>query len=595
MMYRILFVMVFLASGFFSVAQKLTATVSKNKVAVGEQFEITFSLNGNGSNFKAPQLNDFNVYFGPSQSSSVQIINGNMSQTIGFSYVVAAKKEGKFTIQPATIIANGNKIESNTVTIEVVKGSAGQSSRSGSGELSEEDISNNLFVRTIVSKQKAWLGEQITVTHKVYTRLNLKGFQDVKFPSYNGFYVQDLSKQAQITLQSENLDGIVYNVAELKKAFLFPQRSGTIQIEPLQVECVVRQRSNRQPQSVFDQLFGNGGVEDKIYSVKSKTVNIEVQALPESNKPEGYEGAVGNFSFKASIDRDKLKANEGTTLKITVSGRGNLKLLNAPSISFPQDIEAYDPKTKDEVVTTVNGVSGSKTFEYLLIPRHEGEYKIDQINFSYFDPEKRSYVTIPSPEFVLHVEKADKENASPGMIVAKDEVKLIGNDIRYIKTDKINLKKKGEHFFGSGLFITGLVTPVLAFVLLLFFRRRHLEMNRDINMVKNRQAGKVAKKRLALAEKYMGQNNKDQFYNEVYLALNDYLSYKLGIPVSDLSNEIINTNLKARNVDKEVVDKLNDSIRQCEFAKYASSAASDDLSQVYKQAADVITKLDNEL
>jgi hypothetical protein len=590
---RFFLITAFLISGYLSVAQKFSATVSKNRVAVGEQFELTFTLSGNGSNFKPPQLNDFNVYFGPSQSSSVQIINGNMSQSIGFSYVIAAKREGKITIQPASIIVNGAKLESNFITIEVVKGSAGQAQSSGG--LSEEDINNNLFVRTIISKQKAYLGEQIMITHKVYTRLNLKGFQDVKFPSYNGFFVQDLSKQPQITLQSENLDGIVYNVAELKKAFLFPQRTGNLQIEPVVVECVVRQRSNRQPQSVFDQLFGNGGVEDRTYSIKSKAMNIEVQALPELNKPKGFEGAVGNFSFKATLDRNKLKANEGATLKITVSGRGNLKLLNAPVIEFPQDVESYDPKTKDDIVITTNGVSGSKTFEYFLIPRHEGEYKIDKIQFSYFDPEKRSYVTIPSPEFVLQVDKADKENASPGLVVAKDDVKMLGNDIRYIKTNKIELKEKGHYFFGSTLFVTGLVVPLISFVLLLFFRRRHLEMNKDINLVKNRQAGKMAKKRLLLAEKHMKQNNKEEFYNEIYLALNGYLSYKLGIPVSDLSREIINSDLQRRKISKEVIEDLNNAIQQCEFAKYASSAVSDDLLKVYNQAAEVITKIENEL
>ncbi|MEK6616210.1 MAG: BatD family protein, partial [Bacteroidota bacterium] len=384
-----------LGTGCILFAQKFTASVNKNKIAVGEVFQLDFSINASGKSFSPPSFSDFTIYSGPNQSTSMQIINGSMSQSITLSYYLAAKKEGTFTIGSASITVGNNTLQSNAITIEVVKGGNTQQTQTQSqggtqDKTSGKANSENLFAKTFVSKSKVYAGEQIVITHKVYTRMNLKGFQNVKFPSYNSFWAQEVGRNTQYEVTTENVNGVAYNVVEIKKAFLFAQRSGKIEIEPMEVECVVREKSGKRndPFSQFfgnDPFFGFDSYKDVLYTVKSNAVTMEVVPLPEANKPVDFPGAVGNFSMNATIDKDKVKANEGVTLKITISGKGNLKLIDAPKMNFPDEIERYDPKTNENISVSGSGVSGSKTFEYLIIPRYEGIYKIQPCSFNYFD------------------------------------------------------------------------------------------------------------------------------------------------------------------------------------------------------------------
>jgi len=588
-------------------AQKFTAAVNKNKVAVGEVFQLDFSINASGKNFTPPSFNDFTVYSGPNQSSSMQIVNGSISQSITLSYYIAAKKEGTFTIGAASIIVGNNTLQSNTISIEAVKGANAQQQaqtqqpQSGAQpKTSGQASSENLFARTSVSKSKVFAGEQIVITHKVYTRMNLKGFQNVKFPSYNGFWMQEVPKNAQYEVKTENIDGVTYNVVEVKKAFLFPQRSGKIEIEPMEVECVVREKSGKRndPFSQFfgnDPFFGMDAYKDVMYNVKSNTINIEVVPLPEAGKPADFPGAVGNFSMNATIDKDKVKANNGINLKITISGKGNLKLIDVPKISFPDGIESYDPKTNENISANENGVSGSKTFEYLLIPRHEGIYKILPWSFNYFDAEKKTYVALPSKEFTITVEKGEGGSASAPVMssVAKEDVKIFGSDIRYIKTDNTHLTKKGNYFFSSPLFMAGFGVPPLLFLAFLFLRREHIRRNSDLAMVRKRGAGKIAKKHLAQAEKSMKANDKENFFVNVLSALYSYSGNKMNIPVAELSKEKIVELLKEKNVQEESITELVKLMDECEFARYAPGMQSGNLQEVYDRAANIITKIEN--
>ncbi|MGB3947355.1 MAG: BatD family protein [Bacteroidia bacterium] len=586
-----------------SLAQKLTAQASKTKVAVGETFQISFSINTNGSGFKAPSLNDFDIYSGPNQSTSMSFINGSMSQSITYSYVIAAKKEGKFTIGSASMNAGGTTVQSNSLTIEVVKGNASAQNQSNTSVPSQnptpvnsENIGDNLFVKTIVSKTKAYLGEQITVTHKVYTRYQLRGFQDIKFPDYRGFWSQEAPSNQQIQVVNENIDGINYQVGELKRTYVFAQRSGKLEIEPMNIECVVRKQSNKRPRDIFEQFFG-GGYEDAVYTVKSKPVQIEIIPLPETNKPSDFSGAVGNYSFKAQLSKDKIKANDAINLTITITGKGNIKLVDPLKINFPEDFETYDAKTKENISANGGGVSGSKTFDYLIIPRHGGDYKIDQINFSYFDPEKKQYITLPSPEFNIQVEKGKDEDATANVFNprSKEDVKILGKDIRYIKTNNIELKPKNNFFFGSGLFYTGIATPFLAFIGFLFIRKKSIENNKDIVSVKSRKATKMAKKRLILAEKHLKENNKELFYIEIFKALYGYTSDKLNIPVAELNKEHISEKLKNNNVTANTTKELIEILDNCEYARYAPSAVSGNLSNIYNTTVELITKIESEI
>ncbi len=596
-------VLLFVAIVNTALAQKFTASASKTKVAVGETFQLTFSINANGANFKMPALNEFDVYSGPNQSTSMSFVNGAMSQSVTLSYIIAAKKEGKYTISPASVIVNGASVQSNSLLIEVVKGGAtntpqgNQNAQQNPTAPANEDIGDNLFVKTTVNKTKVYQGEQITVTHKVYTRYQLRGFQDIKFPDYTGFWAQDVpANNQQIQVASENVDGVVYNVAELKKSYLFPQRSGKLQIEPMKVEVVVRKQSNRKPRDVFDQFFG-GGYEDATYSVKSKPITIDVTPLPEANKPASFAGAVGDFSFKAEVNKDKVKANDAINLTITINGKGNIKLVDPLKVTFPEDFETYDAKTKENIVAGASGVSGSKTFDYLVIPRHEGDYKIDPISFSYFDPEKKQYITLPSPEFKIHVDKGKDSDGGANVFNprSKEDVKVLGNDIRYIKTNNIHLQPKENYFFGSGLFYLGLICPFIIFIFFIVIRRKRIEQNMDAVAVKSRKATKMAKKQLLLAEKHLKSNNKELFYVEIFKALYGYISNKLNIPTANLNKETITDSLRTKSVKEETIQQLMTTLDNCEFAHYAPAAVSGDLKSIYDNTVQLITKIEHEI
>lgn len=577
-------------------AQSFTASASRTKVAVGEPFQIDFSVNGSASGFKAPSLKEFDVYSGPNNSSSVQIVNGNMSQTTSISFVIAAKKEGKFTIGPASATVGGSKKESNTLTIEVVKGNAAAAQNNGKQNQSNSNYASddNLFARTSVSKSKAYLGEQITITQKIYTRLNIVGLQEVKYPSYNGFWSQDVP-QKQIQVTKENIDGVPYTVAELKRSFIFAQRSGTIEIEPIEAECVIRQRS-KQAQSLFDQFFGGGGVEDVVIKAKSKPVKIEVLPLPENNKPADYSGAVGNFSFKASMNKNKVKTNEAVNLTITINGAGNLKLIDALKLNIPSDIEAYDPKITDNVGINNSGISGSKTFDYLLIPRQAGEFKIDNIQFSYFDADKKTYVSLPSPDFIINVEKGkDDESTSivRNTVTDKKNIAVIGNDIHYIKTDTFELLPINNSFWGSTGYYVSLFSPLLLFSTIILVRRKQIQDNSNTVALKSKKANKVAKQRLSLAEKHSKENNKDAFYEEIFKALYGYLSDKFNIPFSELNKETIKNTLVNKGIDSDTTAQLIAIIDSCEYARYAPAAVSNNLTETYTSASNIITSIEN--
>lgn len=601
-MKKIVYILFLLLCTFKTVsAQKLVAQTSKTKVAVGETFQIQFSLNTSGSGFKVANLNDFEVYSGPNQGSSMSWVNGVMSQSLTFSYIIAAKKEGKFTIGPAVINANGTPIQSNALTIEVVKGNAsagnqGNTAPQNPSAPSNENVSDNLFLKTVVSKTKVYQGEQITITQKVYTRYQLRGFQDIKFPDYNGFWSQDMPmNNQQIQVSNENIDGITYQVAELKRSYLFAQRSGKIQIEPMVAEVVVRKQSNRRPRDIFEMM--NGGYEDASYSIKSQPITIDVQALPETNKPANFSAAVGEYNYKVQLSKEKVKANDAINLTITLSGKGNIKLVEAPKINFPEDFETYDPKTKDNISVGANGVSGTKNFDYVIIPRHEGDYKIDDLSFTYFDPSKGQYITIPSPELSIHVDKGDPSSASANVFTphSKDEVKVLGSDIRYIKTNDTSLQPKDNYFFGSGIFYTGLVSPFLGFFLFIFIRRKNIEDNKDAVAVKSRKATKMAKKRLSVAEQHLKSNNKELFYLEISQALYGYVSNKLNINGIDLNKENIVSLLRNKLVSETTIMQLVSTLDNCEYARYAPSAVSGDLNGIYNNTVELITKIEDEI
>ena len=568
-----------------------------------ETFQISYILNGSGSNFKAPAFKDLDVYSGPNQSSSVSIINGNVSQSITISYIVAAQKEGNLVINPATIQADGKILESNTINIEVLKGSGG-STGAGGGQhqgtrnpsTSSDNIGENLFVKTHVSKSKVYKGEQIMLTHKVYSRYQLVDIKDIQFSDYTGFWVQDMDGQHVIQVANENINGVVYQVGEIRKSFIFPQRTGKLELKPMELQCVIRQQSKRAPRDVFEQFFG-GGYEDVAVKIKSNPVEIHVLPHPEKEKPTSFSGAVGSFTFKAHLTKDKLKANNATNLEITISGKGNLKLIEPVKINFPEEFEVYDPKTSEKITTNTSGVSGSKTFDYLIIPRYSGDYTIQLNPFVFVDADKRKYITLPTPEFTISVEKGDDVAASVQGFEAKtkEEIKILGTDIRYIKTGNIKLKSTDDYFFNSRFFYSTLLVPVLAFLGFFLIYRKRAEQNKDIVSVKSKKARLLAKKHLQKAEQSLKQNNNDLFYTQVLQALSSYIQNKFNIPTSELEKEKVAELLKEKNIKEQTIQQLIAAIDACEFAKYAPAANAGKQLKVYDDALQLIVSMEEEL
>ncbi len=579
--------------------QFLAAT--KNMVAVGEQFRLVFSLNAKCSNFKAPSMESFAVLMGPStsQSTSMQFINGQVSQSVSFSYtyILQATTEGKFTFDPAEAVINGKTYKSNAVTIEVVKGNANtqnnqnqnQNQANNNATVSNDDI----FVRVNLNKTNVYQGEQIVATISIYTKLNLVGFEDMKFPSFKGFWSDDIENPTQIQLKQEKYNGTIYNVGVLKKTLLTPQHSGDIVIEPYDLTCVVQQRVNRSRQSFFDDFFGN--YQNVRKKLTSPQVTVHVKSLP-ANKPAGFSGAVGNFSLQANLDRNDVKMNEAIAYSIKLSGNGNLKLADLPKIEFPSDFEQYDPKTTNNINASANGTSGSKTINYLLIPRHPGEYKIPSVSFSYFDVTSQTYKSLSTPDFSIHVDK-DSGSTSASIVseFSKEDVKFLGSDIHYIKTNKGELKKKGSYLISEPLFYMGYPLSLGLFLFIIFWRRKQIKRNADIASVKNRKANKVAQKRLQLSNRYLKENKKDEFYEEMTRALWGYLSDKLMIPVSDFSKEKASEELTLKGISPEIITELSSIIDTCEFARYSPVSDNSQMNEVYNNATELIGKLENNL
>ena len=592
-------------SGHFAFAQDatFTASVDRNKVAMGEQFEITFTLNGSngGSNFRQPAFNDFLTLSGPNQSTNMQFINGATSMSVSYSCIIQPRAEGKFVIGPAFINHNGKQLQTQPVTIEVSKGAP--QSKSGSPQSGQDaeigkQIGDNLFLKVSVDKSRVYQGEQLTVTYKIYTRVGIANYNLSKLPSLTGCWSEDIEVVKQVQLTNEVVNGKQYRVGVLKKVALFPQRSGTLPLDPMELDCVVQVQTRHKSNDIFDQFFNDpffGNSTNVNYKVRSQSVNITVLPLPSAGVPPAFSGAVGKYAMEAWLDKPQTKTNEPVTLKVKISGSGNLKLLEAPQVNVSSDVEKYDPKISDNVTKQGDQIAGTRTFEYLLIPRHPGEQKIPSVSFAYFDIEKKNYVSLKSPEFVLSVEKGSENTPTYAAGVSKEDVKLLGEDIRFIKSGNILLNRKSVTFFGSPFFFVLSVSPVFAFIGFIVYAKRREKMLGNVVLVRNRKARKIAQKRLTEAKRFLDAKKKAEFYTEISRALWGYIADKLGIPPSDLSIDLVGTSLDGKNIPEEVVSKLTATIELCEFARFGPAADTVQMDQVYSETVELISIIEERL
>jgi len=546
------------------------------------------------------------VLSGPStsSSSSISIINGNVSKSVSttYTYILKAEKEGDYTIGEATVEVEGKVYKSNSLTIKVVKGSqqAGQgqyknqssSGRSNRDNFEDRQKGGNTFAYIGVSKNTVYQGEPILVTLKVYTQANLVGFNDMKFPNFDGFWSEEIKTTNEITLQRENYNGAIYKVATLRKYILFPQKTGLLTISPMEVECIIR---DIVPSS--DPFFGFffNQYQDVKYKVSSQPVKVNVLPLPDRNKSIDFNGGVGKFSISTQISKKQGKTNEAITYKIVISGNGNLKMIDKLDVEFPGDIEVYEPKIVDNINVSENGLTGSRTFEYLIIPRSAGEFKIKPVRFSYFDLSKRDYVTLSTDEIKLTIEKgAGGGDVSYISSYNKSDIKMLGKDIRFIKTGDLELKNRGQYFFMSGWFFLSYILLLLLFIIFLIIARREIKLRSNKMLLKNKKATKIAMKRLKHANIYMKENNREKFYDEILKSFWGYLSDKLMIPVYELNRDNVGDKLKKLGAEEELIKQFIDIIDVCEFHCFSSSLSSEDnMQEFYEKALAVIIKMEN--
>lgn len=577
-------------------------------VATGEQFRLSYTVNQEGTDLQVPTLEGFDLLMGPamSQSSSFSMVNGKttQSESYTYTYVLEGLREGTFQIPGATITVKGKKYTSNSLKIEVVKGSGNNNgnNRNQANRVAQPDVTaaineSNLFVKVDVSRRNLYLGESLLATIKVYSKVDLTNFGRSKFPAFTGFLAEEVPTPQRIELVRETYNGEIYNVGVIRKVLLFPQHTGEITIEPFELECIVRQRLTGGGRSFFDDFFGN--YRDVRAMRRSKPVVVTVKELPQVGKPVGFSGTVGNITMSTSISADTVNANDAITYKVTFSGNGNLKLLKAPAISFPLDFESYDPKESRDIRTTENGMTGTVSFEYVVLPRYSGEYKIPAIRFSYFDPQSNSYRTILGKEYSLFVRKGAEKGTNgenSGNIVQsfkKEDIRQVGEDIRYLKTGDLKLKEQGVRFFATPAYWLSFLIPFVLFVAGAVLNRRRIKANADIARVKNKAANKMARKRLKVAASAMKNHNAEQFYDEVLKALWGYMSYKLNIDRAELNRDNISEILQSKGVEEDRIKEFIAVLDTCEYARYAPGSNSDqEMGKVYTDSIDVITKLD---
>ena len=612
----ILFIFQIVASA--AIAQDVVFRASaRDVVRTGERFQITYTLNADGKEFRTPDMKNFMVISGPhtSQSSSIQIINGKVSRSVenSFTLYVIGNKEGIFTIPPATVKVDGKEYKSNELKIQVVKSNSqaqqqGNSNRSNANPGStsnnnSSDIKDDVFIRVVVDKTNPVLGEQVLVTYKLYYRINISSPQFNKEPAFPGFWVNNLLKDVKSYKQyEETYNGRRYNVAEIKKYALFPQRSGKLVIEPAEAMCQAQLKTKTQRRTndpFFDNFFNDpffNRYKTVDLNLTTRAVTINVKPLPSQNRPAEFNGAVGEFDFSSSLDKTECKANDAITLKFTVSGKGNIELVDKPDVKFPPDFEVYDPKISKKITTTQYSVSGRKTFEYLIIPRNPGNFKIPPVKFSYYSLKKKKYVTLQSPEYDITVAKGD--GTSSGVTysnINQKDINYIGTDIRHIKISETHLKPIGVFFFNSTAFYIWLIAPVVLFILFVVFWKKEFEKRSNIALMRNRKATKVAHSRLKKAHTFMKEQKKDEFFVEISQALWGYLSDKFSIPLSNLSMDTVHDTLINKGVKEESVKIFIDTLNNCEFARFAPADSSGTMENIYNEAVNAISLLESEL
>lgn len=579
-------------------------------VEQGDKFRVQFTVNTqSGSNFTPPNFEGLDVIYGPStsQQSSVQFINGRMSSssTITYTFVVMASQPGTFTIKPATITVDGKVLRSNSATVKVLPAGQGGGSNAqqggGAAQQQQQHQSNapaakvsgsELFMTATASRTNVYEQEAILLTYKIYTTLNLTQL-DGKLPTLDGFQIQEIPLPRNKEFELETYNGRNYRSVIWSQYVLFPQKSGDLVIPSITYEgLVVIPRRNVDP---FDAFFnGVSAMQEVKKKIVTPKLTIHVSPLPA--KPAKFTGAVGKFTVSSSINTQEVEANDAVTLKLSVKGSGNMKLIRTPEIAFPKDFETYDAKINDNFSLTRAGLSGTKTFEYLVVPRHAGTFTIPAAEFVYFDTGSKSYKTLTTESYTLKVKKgkggtvntADYSNS-------QQDVKELAKDIRHIKLGDAKLEQRDQTLWGTSAQLLSYLVPFLLFIIAIIIGNKRIAANNDKARVRGRKANKMALRRMKKAKKLLAERKQNEFYDEVLRAMLGYVADKLTIPQERLNKDNIQSELSASNVSQEHIAAFLKTMSDCEFARYAPGDANANMENIYKSAISTISEMEDSL
>ena len=562
---------------------KLTATVSKNKLGLNQRLRVEFSINEKGAdNFAPPNFNDFRVVGGPSQSISQSYINGRVSFNKSYSYVIQPTRKGELTIPSASIFINGKTIQSEPIKIHVLDPVEIPKDPNDPNYIAQQ----NIHLVAEVSNTKPYVGEAVYVEYRLYisNQINVYDAGIIQAPKYNGFWSQEI-KINGLSAKNGTYNGEAYKYFTLQKSLLIPTKSGRLSLDPMKMEVVIGVPTGR------GDFFGNPITKNIRREFASAKKIINSKELPLKGKPESFTGAVGDYSFVVTTDKSVLKSNESSQIKVSVKGKGNLKLFEIPEIVVPKELEVYAPERKERVRILSSGISGSISDIYTVVPQFKGKYKIPNVTFSYFNPSQKKYKTISTEDLFVDVLEGKELVFVDSGFVQKQAIKSTGKNFRYIQTSSTFTSKKQDDFFSSNLFYFLLFFPFIAVPIGIFIAKKNEARNRDLIGNKLRKAERLAKKYLTEAAKNLGK--KEAFYEALERALHNYLKAKLGIETSEISKEIITQMLQEKKVATATINQFMEVLQDCDFARY-SPATNLQMKEEYAKAKEIIIELDKQ-
>ncbi|HPX59567.1 MAG TPA: BatD family protein [Bacteroidales bacterium] len=578
-----------------------------SNVAVGQQFNLTYSCSEKAT-INLPYLADFDILGGPqtSSSSSIQIINGQMTSTSNYSYtyVLRAKKEGTFEIPSAVAVVDGKNVHSNKLQIRVSADntqSSGQANKQNPSSQSQGINEKDFFIKAFVSNTNPYVEEEVIVRYKLYLPAQVQRYQASirKNPTSSGFWTYELTdRNVEPPQTTETINGTQYTVIDIYSLAVFPQKSGKLTITPLEIQTVVQivvqaQRSNDPWDAFFNNpFFGGGRLQNRELTILSNAITLTAKELPK-NAPANNSGLVGNFKVSTKLSRSELTTNDATNFTVSISGKGNIQHIEAPEIQFSSDFDVQEPIINDDIHKSPQGISGTRTFEYIIVPRNPGNFTIPAISFSYFDKTKNQYITLKTAENHLKIKKGTTQSSQYSSVDNKKNVQIIGKDIRFIKTN-LSLQKQAPVFILSPYYWTVFALPLILFIVFLLILKKQIKKRSDSVAIKDKKASKTARKRLQAAEKLLTTNNEEEFYIEISKALWGYMSDKFNIPLAQLSLDTAKEKLEERKLSATYINDFLEVLNLCEYVRFAPN---NDLTpqKMYEKTFDFITTIEREL